>query len=101
MMTRSKKNIIGPDRKYYMFDAVTHLEVEPNSVAQALKDGRWCNAMSVVFDAHVQNHTWVLVPRKPIYNLVGFRWVFLQGTSSCQRFSNQPMFMRFLIIGLC
>ena len=52
------------------------LDIEPNTVNQALTDPKWRQAMNDEFDALVWNGTWELVPSTSMQNLVGCKWVF-------------------------
>jgi hypothetical protein len=49
---------------------------EPSSVAAALADPNWKNAMELEFDALLRNKTWHLVPPAPDRNLIDCKWVF-------------------------
>ena len=77
MTTRAKNHITKPIQK---LNLDTHLasspSSEPTSVAQALKDSNWRNAMYEEYDALVQNGTWELVSPIGITNLIGCKWVF-------------------------
>lgn len=61
-----------------MLTASTHLPDDfiPTTVAQALKDPRWHQAMMDELNALFRNHTWDLIPPDPTYNLVGNKWGF-------------------------
>ncbi|CAN7070700.1 unnamed protein product [Brassica oleracea var. botrytis] len=48
----------------------------PTSVAEALKDPRWRQAMIDEINAQLRNHTWDLESPTLAANVVGCRWVF-------------------------
>lgn len=54
----------------------TNDDNEPTTLTQALKDHKWCRAMSEEDDALVKNGTCVLVPPDRNQNLVGCKWIF-------------------------
>lgn len=76
IITRGKNNISKPNKKFANNILVSQSETEPTMVTQALKDGRWRNAMGEEFNAQLKNHTWSLFPPSPTYNLIGSKWVF-------------------------
>lgn len=41
----------------------------------SLSSSRVAHTMSLEFDVLLRNHTWVLVPPSPSYNLLGLQWV--------------------------
>lgn len=75
MVTISQHNIVKPNPKYTLLTHVSS-DSEPTSVAQALKDLRWKQAMVDENAALLRNDTWDLVPSDPSQNLIGNRWVF-------------------------
>lgn len=77
MVTRQKNHISKPNQKYnYSARLSQSIPAEPNTVNQALKDEKWCGAMSEEIDAFATNQTFDLVPRQPQYNVVGCKWIF-------------------------
>ena len=50
-------------------------DVEPSTIAQALKNLKWVTIMNEEYVALICN-TWTLVPPNPKYNLVDNKWVF-------------------------
>lgn len=72
MQTRSKNNITKPNTKFSLTLSLnTHLDHEPTTVSQAVKDKKWRGAMSEEYDAHAVMNTWELVPPQPTQNIVG------------------------------
>jgi histone deacetylase 1/2 len=56
---------------------VTSSTSEPTTVAEALADPRWAEAMNSEFEALKRNKTWRLVPPPPKgKNVIGCKWVF-------------------------
>ncbi|XP_072147998.1 uncharacterized protein [Setaria viridis] len=49
---------------------------EPDSLAEALGDSRWTQAMKEEIDALHRNKTWHLVSPKPGVNLIDCKWVY-------------------------
>lgn len=49
---------------------------EPRTVAAALKDPRWTNAMGDEMDTQYANKTFHLVPYEPTMHVLGSKWVF-------------------------
>jgi hypothetical protein len=43
---------------------------EPHTLDEALKDARWCEAMSEEYNALLHNKTWHLVPSSPNKNMI-------------------------------
>ena len=77
MTTRAKNNIRKPIQKLNLSTQLSHpCDVEPTTVTQALKDPKWCRAMSEEYDALVRNGTRELVPSDSIHNIVGCKWIF-------------------------
>lgn len=77
MLTRRKNQITKPNSKYNYSAALSStVPVEPNTLAQALRDKRWRGSMSSEIDAFARNGTFVLVPRKPDVNVIGCRWIY-------------------------
>ena len=50
--------------------------LEPTTIASALADSRWRDAMSSELTALMRHNTWHLVPPPPDCNIVGCKWVF-------------------------
>lgn len=74
MTTRAKNQIHKLNPKY---DLITQLtEIEPKTIAQALKDERWRRAMGAEIDVHIRHGIWDLVPPDVAHNVVGCKWVF-------------------------
>lgn len=48
----------------------------PTKVAEALKSAHWRKAMTEEINSHFQNHTWDLVNKTNVSNVVGCRWIF-------------------------
>lgn len=75
MVTRSKDGIFKP--KVYTNQAPRRLvEVEPQTVDDALMSNSWKKAMEEEYDALMKNKTWTLVPPMAGMKIVGNKWVF-------------------------
>lgn len=48
----------------------------PTTVAQAMKDPHWRNAMAEEIDAQMKNHTWDVVPPTSTQNVISCKWIF-------------------------
>lgn len=68
MITRAKSSIFKP--KLYL------TYTEPKSVAQAVQDTNWRQAMLKEFQALQQNNTWTIVPLPPNRCAIGCKWLF-------------------------
>ncbi|RVW88400.1 Retrovirus-related Pol polyprotein from transposon RE2 [Vitis vinifera] len=53
-----------------------YLITEPQTFTQAKPYAEWRNAMQSEINALLQNHTSILVPRPPIANIIGNKWVY-------------------------
>ncbi|CAA7051267.1 unnamed protein product [Microthlaspi erraticum] len=77
MATRAKSGISKPNKKYALLtprsDAIPPI---PTSVAQALADPRWSNAMSEEYTSVLRHGTYTLVPKEPHHNIVSCRWIY-------------------------
>jgi histone deacetylase 1/2 len=49
---------------------------EPCTLAEALDDENWCNAMNEEYKALMENKTWHLVPPSSNKNLIDCKWVY-------------------------
>jgi histone deacetylase 1/2 len=77
MQTRAKNNIHKPLQKLNLHTTLSqNSDLEPTSLAQALKDPKWHQAMSDEFNALIQNGTWQLIPTNSSQNVVGCKWIF-------------------------
>ena len=76
MRTRAKNNITKPIKKLTLAATPKGKSKIPTTVAEALRDPNWRNAMSEEFNAGLRNSTYDLVPPKPHQNFVGTRWIF-------------------------
>ena len=76
MITHSQTGSLKPRIFSSLTASTTSILSEPTSFSQASKDPHWKHAMSVEFDALVQNKTWSLVPPPANVNIVGNKWVF-------------------------
>jgi histone deacetylase 1/2 len=77
MTTHAKNNILKPIQKLNLHtQLISSLNSEPSTVAQALKDSNWRNAMSDEYNALIRNGTWELVSPTNVNNLVGCKWIF-------------------------
>ena len=77
MKTRSKNNISKPKTKTSFLASVAKLKPKiPKTVAEALKDPRWRQAMVDEINAQLRNGTSELVPSEQYQNVVGCKWVF-------------------------
>ena len=77
MTTRAKKGISKPNTKYAntaQFQKETH--TIPKTIAQALADPRWRQAVLDEFNSIVKNGTYSLVPPTSHQNTVSCRWIF-------------------------
>ncbi|WZZ19965.1 hypothetical protein YC2023_121352 [Brassica napus] len=75
--TRTSQRTRKPVDKLNL-SAVVHIGSEriPTSVAEALKDPRWRQAMIDEINAQLRNHTWDLESPLRAANVVGCKWVF-------------------------
>lgn len=77
MHTRAKNNITKPVKKltYTVSTTTPNLPplkpVIPKTVAEALRDPNWRNAMVEEINAQIRNGTYELVPPDPYQNVVG------------------------------
>lgn len=76
IITRAKNNISKPNPKYANSTTIQSKPIEPTTVAQALKDPLWCQAMTDELKALHNQGTWDLVPPDSSQNLIKCRWVF-------------------------
>ncbi|OMP03277.1 Reverse transcriptase, RNA-dependent DNA polymerase [Corchorus capsularis] len=76
MQTRAKNNIFKKKTVSIATKYPYSSSIEPTCVSQALKDEKWCVAMSEEINALLRNNTWELVPKSDAQNLVGCKWVF-------------------------
>ena len=51
------------------------MQVEPNSVDEACKDGKWISAMKEELDQIIKSETWELVHRPKDKNVIGTKLV--------------------------
>jgi len=51
-------------------------QIEPKTVAEALEDSNWINAMHEELNQFARNEVWTLVPRTDQLNVIGTKWVF-------------------------
>lgn len=49
---------------------------EPKTVTAALKDKCWTEAMHEEIENCIEVNTWTLVPRTPVMNVLGSKWIF-------------------------
>ena len=49
---------------------------KPCTIAQALQDPKWVQAMQSEYAALIRNCTWSIIPSSPRQNIVGNKWVF-------------------------
>jgi hypothetical protein len=49
---------------------------EPQTLGEALKDARWCEAMSEEYNALMHSRTWNSVPSNPSKNIIDCKWVY-------------------------
>lgn len=75
MITRSKTGIRKPNPKYALLVNRT-TDTIPTTVAAALKDPRWNNAMGEEIDNCAITNTWSLVPRTPDMHVLGNKWIY-------------------------
>nr|KYP60411.1 hypothetical protein KK1_022816 [Cajanus cajan] len=68
MIIRSKSGIFKP--------TVFIVETEPSTVALAIQDPKWFNAMKEKYLALTRNQTWDLVPLPPHRKAIGSKWIF-------------------------
>nr|CAD1827245.1 unnamed protein product [Ananas comosus var. bracteatus] len=52
------------------------IPLEPHCYTEAVKDPNWMQAMSVEYNALLDNATWILVPPDRAQNLIGCKWVY-------------------------
>lgn len=76
--TNSKKGIAKPNTKYTLAMTLAKSSShEPRTPQQALRDEKWCHAMSEEYNAQTSNHIWDLVPPpSPQVNIVGCKTIF-------------------------
>ena len=72
MITRSKLGIRKPNPKYALLTHRT-ANTTPTTVAAALKDPQWNNAMNDEIGTCLATKTWSLVPRTPEMHVLGNR----------------------------
>ena len=76
--TRLQKGIKQPKQytdgtiRYGMFTSTG----EPSTLAEALEDTRWRQAMQEEYNALMDNKTWHLVPPSSTRNLIDCKWVY-------------------------
>lgn len=75
MRTRGKNNITKPVQKYSL-NTVKLKPTIPKTVAEALNDPNWRNAMLEEINAQIRNGTHELVPPRLDQNVVGCKWIF-------------------------
>jgi len=51
-------------------------QVEPKTVADALEDSNWINAMHEELNQFARNEVWTLVPKTDQMNVIDTKWVF-------------------------
>ncbi|KAH9714583.1 hypothetical protein KPL71_020707 [Citrus sinensis] len=73
MTTRAKNGIFKP--KTYNTEKSLSLDT-PSSVADALNNHKWKQAMQEEFNALMRNQTWCLVPPYQNVKLVGNKWIY-------------------------
>lgn len=77
MQTRSKNQITKPNTKLNLLAAKTNsISTIPTTVAHALKDPNWQNAMCEEINAQMRNHTWDLTPPALAKNVISCKWIF-------------------------
>lgn len=75
MRTRAKNNITKPTQKFSYTTAKTKPTI-PKTVADALRDLNWRNAMVDKINAQICNGPDEIVPPDPYQNVVGCKWDF-------------------------
>jgi hypothetical protein len=77
VVTRSKNNIVKPNKKYFHVSLHPLPEnLEPSNIRQAMQHTHWRQAISEEFNALIRNGTWSLVPPPPNHNIVDCKWLF-------------------------
>ncbi|KAL0771898.1 hypothetical protein Bca101_037049 [Brassica carinata] len=77
MATRAKRGISKPNSKYaYAANLTQSHHFIPTTIAQALADPNWRQAVIDEFNSIVKNGTFSLVPPSPNQNPVSCRWIF-------------------------
>ncbi|BAB10876.1 polyprotein [Arabidopsis thaliana] len=77
MRTRAKNQITKPKTKFNLTTSLTSSKPTiPTTVAQALKDPNWRNAMSEEINAQMKNHTWDLVSPEEAKHVISCKWIF-------------------------
>ncbi|KAJ9552322.1 hypothetical protein OSB04_016367 [Centaurea solstitialis] len=101
MTTRSRTGSLKP-KQIFNLAVTSDISPIPRSVAQAMCDPHWRAAMDAEMAALLSNHTWDLVPKPSVANIVGSRWLFrhkfdsngrlerYKGRLVAQGFSQQP-----------
>ena len=78
--TRSQHGIFKPktytDGTVRWCTLATASTDEPTSVAAALGDKNWVEAMDTEYQALLRNNTWHLVPKPKGKNIIGSKWVY-------------------------
>ncbi|KAL8145444.1 hypothetical protein AgCh_003564 [Apium graveolens] len=74
--TRSRNNIFKPNPKYVHSTTIQPKHSEPTTVAQAINDPLWCQAMMDEIGALHKLDTWDLVPSETSQNLIKCKWIF-------------------------
>ena len=73
MKTRVKNGIFKS--KLYNTEKSLSLDT-PSSVAEALNNHKWKQAMQEEFSALMRNQTWCIVPPEQNIKLVGNKWIY-------------------------
>ena len=76
MTTRSKNQITKPLKKLTLTAITTSPNHNiPKTVAQAMRDENWRQAMSSEYSAQLENHTFELVPPPSNHRIIDTRWI--------------------------
>lgn len=76
MTTRSKNQITKPVKKLTLTAVTTSPKhTIPKTVAQAMRDEKWRQAMSSEYNAQLDNHTFELVPPPSNHRIIDTRWI--------------------------
>jgi len=51
-------------------------QVKPKTIADAIEDNNWINAIHEELNQFTQNEVWIVVPRTKQMNVIGTKWVF-------------------------
>lgn len=75
MVTRLKNGISQPNQRYAL--QISASPKLPSCVSQAKQDPYWTQAMNDEVQALKKNRTWELVERRPDFNVLSCKWIYM------------------------